>query len=92
MAKVNRRVIYWGRVQGVGFRATTARLATGFSITGYVKNLDGGSVEVVVSGDLVEVDRFLNAIDRQFGGKIQDRVGPDDFSDPGELLGFSIRY
>ena len=92
MADLGRRVIYRGRVQGVGFRATTSRLASGFLVTGYVKNLNDGSVEVVACGDAAEVDRFLAAIDRQFGGKIRDRCVSDVFPDSGEPLGFSIRY
>ena len=92
MADLKRCVIYRGRVQGVGFRATTVRVASSFSVKGYVKNLDDGSVEVRVAGDEAEVDRFLTAIDRQFGGKIHDRTIVADFPDSGELLGFSIRY
>ena len=48
-------MIYHGRVQGVGFRATTRCLATGFQVSGYVKNLDDGTVEVVASGRAEEV-------------------------------------
>ena len=92
MADVHRRVIYRGRVQGVGFRATTSRLALGFLVTGYVQNLDDGSVEVVASGEPAEVDRFVAAIDRQFGGKIHDRRVSDAFPDSCEPSGFSIRY
>ncbi len=92
MADLHRRVIYRGRVQGMGFRATTSRIASGFHVTGYVKNLDDGSVEVVAAGDAAEVDRFLAAIDRQFGGKIHDRLVSEVFPDSGEPSGFSIRY
>jgi acylphosphatase len=92
MTTTHRRVIYRGRVQGVGFRAITSRVASGFQVKGYVKNLDDGSVEVVASGDLEEVDRFLDAVDRQLGGKIHDRSVSDVFPDSGELSGFSIRY
>lgn len=92
MADLRRRVIYRGRVQGVGFRATTSRIASSFVVTGYVKNLGDGSVEVVAAGDGAEVDRFLAAIDRQLGGKIRDRSVSEFFPESGEPSGFSIRY
>ena len=37
MSVVGRRVVYSGRVQGVGFRARAAELAGGFPVTGWVK-------------------------------------------------------
>ena len=43
-------VIFVGRVQGVGFRWTTKNLADGFEVTGYVKNLPNGTVEMVAEG------------------------------------------
>jgi len=46
-------IIAWiyGRVQGVGFRYTTQYEAKKLGLTGYAKNLDDGSVEVVACGD-----------------------------------------
>jgi hydrogenase maturation factor HypF (carbamoyltransferase family) len=41
------RIIFRGRVQGVGFRQHTRGLAQGFPLIGYVRNLGDGSVEVV---------------------------------------------
>ena len=40
-----------GRVQGVGFRHFTHKLALGMGITGYVKNMSDGSVEVMAQSD-----------------------------------------
>ncbi|STJ81425.1 acylphosphatase [Escherichia coli] len=40
----------YGRVQGVGFRYTTQYEAKRLGLTGYAKNLDDGSVEVVACG------------------------------------------
>lgn len=39
-----------GRVQGVGFRASTRRQAEELQLAGYVRNLDDGSVEVLAIG------------------------------------------
>ncbi len=56
-------VLYNGRVQGIGFRYTCRYLAKGFSITGYVKNLEDGCVELVAEGSREEINRFLQMID-----------------------------
>ena len=40
-----RQVYYTGRVQGVGFRYSTKRIASGYDVTGSVKNLPDGRVE-----------------------------------------------
>jgi acylphosphatase len=92
MSNIARRMIYGGRVQGVGFRATTRRLATDYPVSGYVKNLDDGSVEVVASGNPVDVANFLAAIDREFAANIYERSEADVFSDSGEPSGFHVRY
>ncbi len=59
----SRQVFYEGRVQGVGFRYTTRNIAKGFEVTGWVRNLPDGRVEMHVSGEAEEVDAFLTAIE-----------------------------
>ena len=59
---IARRVIFEGRVQGVGFRYTVKDLARGFDVCGWVKNLPDGSVELQVAGESDEVRDFLNEI------------------------------
>jgi acylphosphatase len=51
-----RRCFISGRVQGVFFRASTARRATELKLTGYAKNLADGRVEVLVCGEPVAVN------------------------------------
>lgn len=55
-------IIFSGRVQGVGFRYTVCRLAEPFSITGFVRNLWNGDVELVAEGNEHELGRFLQTI------------------------------
>ena len=43
-------IFYSGRVQGVGFRYTAKTVAAGFEITGTVRNLPDGRVELVAEG------------------------------------------
>lgn len=57
-----RRVIYEGRVQGVGFRYTVKDIARGFDVCGWVKNLPDGTVELQVAGEPEEVAAFLHEI------------------------------
>ncbi len=65
------RVFYSGRVQGVGFRYTTKNVATGFEVTGIVRNLPDGRVELVAEGLKGELEEFLQAIrDSGLGGLI----------------------
>lgn len=54
------RVIYEGRVQGVGFRWTVTNLAKGYEVAGSVRNLTDGRVELEVCG--YEASEFLQAI------------------------------
>ena len=49
--KVRANVIIRGRVQGVFFRAETARTARRLGLTGWVKNLPDGTVETLFEGD-----------------------------------------
>ena len=50
LAMTARRIIYSGRVQGVGFRWTAKELARGYDVLGTVRNLPDGTVEMVVAG------------------------------------------
>ena len=59
---IAKRVIFEGRVQGVGFRYTTKELARGFDVCGWVKNLPEGSVEMQVMGEEDEVGDFIREI------------------------------
>jgi acylphosphatase len=71
MAKVCQRVIYSGRVQGVGFRYTARGLAAGYPVTGYVRNLNNGEVELVAEGEAESVEAFLAAVARHMAGYVQ---------------------
>jgi acylphosphatase len=55
-------VLYTGRVQGVGFRYTTKTVAAGFELTGIIRNLPNGQVELVAEGDSDELEAFREAI------------------------------
>lgn len=88
--RVSRRVNYSGRVQGVGFRYTTASIAKRYAVDGYVKNLANGTVELVVSGDARTVDRFLADVAAAFEGNIHDAT-PEELDPSEPISGFHIR-
>ena len=56
-----------GRVQGVGFRYTTRNIAINFNVTGYVRNLPDGRVEIVAEGPEAEVSDFIDAVSGRMG-------------------------
>lgn len=70
--------LYEGKVQGVGFRASVISLAKGYEVTGWVKNLPDGRVEVFATGDASEVEEFLQGIrESHLAGHIEhENVAP----------------
>jgi len=69
---VSKLVRYSGRVQGVGFRATTASMARQCAITGWVRNLSDGRVELLAEGEAAEVERFLHYVREYWARYIAD--------------------
>ena len=59
-----RRYVVTGRVQGVGFRFFAKDAATREGLSGWVRNLDNGSVEIEAEGDSEALQRFEMAIRR----------------------------
>ena len=60
--KCRLHVLYSGRVQGVGFRYTVKSVALGFEVTGIVRNLPDGRVELLAEGPREELEAFQRAI------------------------------
>jgi acylphosphatase len=67
-------VCFQGHVQGVGFRYTTKKLAAGFEVTGTIRNLASGQVELIAEGTREELEAFHAAILNQgLAGFIRDQ-------------------
>ena len=62
MNRCRMHVFYSGCVQGVGFRYTAKTAANGFEVTGIVRNLPDGRVELIAEGDRGELEAFRDAI------------------------------
>ena len=80
-----------GHVQGVGFRYTVRQLATRYPISGYVRNLSDGRVELVMEGAEPEINKLLNDIREAMEAHINHT---DCQSAPatGEFRNFEIRH
>lgn len=72
MDRIAKHVIFRGQVQGVGFRYTTHRIAGRHDITGFVRNLPDGTVEMLAQGPPDEVDRCLAEVQDSFSGYIRE--------------------
>ncbi len=72
MGRQRLHLFYSGHVQGVGFRYTARMLAHGFELTGVVRNLTDGRVELVAEGERAELEAFREAIrDSELGSYIR---------------------
>ena len=65
MGKVRKQIFFSGTVQGVGFRYRALYLADAYDLTGWVKNLYDGRVQMQVQGDEHAIYAFLNALGEQ---------------------------
>jgi acylphosphatase len=86
-----REAFYSGHVQGVGFRYTVRQLAGGFEVSGYVRNLADGRVQLVAEGEPAELDRFMAAIAERMSGFIGDTT-VDVRPATGEFQAFEVRH
>jgi len=84
------QVLFSGRVQGIGFRYTVKQMALGYEVTGWVKNLADGRVELLAEGARDELEAFQVAIP-EAGLRRFIRETQSEWSDgTGEFQGFKI--
>jgi acylphosphatase len=88
--KVRVHVLLSGRVQGVAFRYYAEKWALSLGLTGWVKNLYDGRVEILAEGDRENIEQFLERV------KTGPRMAHVDGADvewqryTGEFSGFEI--
>lgn len=82
---------YSGNVQGVGFRYSACSIAARYAVTGFVKNLADGRVELVVEGTSAEVVALLTEIQQRMDRYIR-RAQVQTESATGEFSDFGIAY
>ena len=59
---IRRRILFYGRVQGVGFRYRARYAAESLCLTGWVYNEEHGTVTMEVQGDEASIDRLLQIL------------------------------
>jgi len=83
--------VVFGRVQGVGFRYFAKNMAEGLRLTGWVRNLPDGTVEVMATGPLPALEQFMQCLKT---GPLGSRVEKVDFQwlgEPRKFEDFEIR-
>ncbi len=84
-------IYYQGHVQGVGFRYTTHSIARGHDVTGFVRNLPDGRVELVAEGSRREIAAFLAEVRERLSNHIRNELC-DEGPATGEFGAFEIRH
>jgi len=69
---IARHVIFIGRVQGVGFRFTTHRMASRHQLAGFVRNMPDGTVEMLAQGSAQDIDDCIQDIKDYFGDYLRE--------------------
>jgi acylphosphatase len=89
---ISLQVFYEGYVQGVGFRWSVRHIAKGFEVTGWIRNLADGRVELQVSGEENEVRAFLDAVAQsELRAHIRKQT-ENKLEKAGTARGFEIRH
>jgi len=87
------RVIVYGYVQGVFFRAFASRRAIELGLTGYVRNLPGGeAVEVLAEGERKQLEELIGYLKVGPPGARVEKVVANWSEYTGGYSRFSIRY
>jgi len=86
------QVLYEGNVQGVGFRWTVRDAAKGFDVTGWIRNLPDGRVELQATGEEDEVRAFLDRIAQGELHSLIHKQTENKLEKPVTARGFEIRH
>ncbi len=79
---VAQHIIFTGHVQGVGFRFTAHRMASRYHLTGFVRNLSDGSVEMLAQGPAEDIEECLRDIRESFKGYVEETTIDEVPADP----------
>ncbi|HTW93625.1 MAG TPA: acylphosphatase [Tepidisphaeraceae bacterium] len=82
---------FHGRVQGVGFRYTAQNIAIRHNVTGYVRNLPDGSVELLMEGPDEEADQVVSNLQEKMSCYIR-QIDMSLMPATGEFDRFFIRH
>ena len=80
-----------GRVQGINYRAFASREATWLGLTGYVRNMPDGSVEVCAEGDRKQLEKLVEHLKAGPTGARVDNLALTWSEYTGQYSYFSVR-
>ncbi len=86
------RIIVYGRVQGVFFRAFASRQAREMSLIGYVRNLPGGAVETQAEGERKQLEKLVEYLRVGPPAAEVERVETEWSEYRGRYSGFVVKY
>ncbi len=87
---VRLHIFFFGRVQGVGFRYTCKTVAQRYAVSGWVKNLHDGSVEMIVEGTQSVIRAYVDEVCHSTHGRVDDKqINKADATN--EFKGMNIR-
>jgi len=69
---IAKHIIFTGRVQGVGFRFTARRAASRRQLTGFVRNVPNGAVEMLAQGRSEDIDDCIQDLKEYFAGYLKE--------------------
>ena len=72
MSQIAKRIIFIGRVHGVGFRFTAFNIANRHELSGYVRNSPDGTVEMLAQGPSEIIDDCIEDIKESFSNYIRE--------------------
>jgi len=81
-----------GRVQGVGYRYFVLQLARSLNLTGYVRNLRDGRVEVIAEGEELALKSFLEELQQGPAGASAIQVETKWQETKGDFANFEVKY
>lgn len=90
MDKVRNRIIFSGRVQGVGFRYRAKHAADGYGVTGWIQNESDGTVLMEAQGSYDQINDMIKLIN-QSAYIIIDKLDRQEIQVEPEERGFHIR-
>ena len=85
------KILISGEVQGVGMRYTGKKKAEELGLTGYIRNLQDGRVEIALKAEPEKIDKFIDWLKKNSPGRVE-KIKQTDFQADRPFPGFEIIY
>lgn len=92
MSSIRVHLYIHGRVQGVGYRLSARYKALNLNLTGWVRNLRDGRVEIVAEGDEEAISQFIRWCEKGPAGSLVTKVDMQKEESTGEFKHFDISF